>query len=179
MPIFVQWKWNENTLTFLAVFHFFDDYIKTNIRFRRKRLEGGKDEQRAYFYYPVDHKGKPTQPFQFKSVMTWAPSHSELGLLSDLLTYANIINGMKEDKKRKLINILQDPVFKIELAGWAENSAREYKKRGRFYLISYEHDKPEDSYCAELCPEYIDYIKEFLKQYPKSRLYSTRYEETK
>jgi hypothetical protein len=170
MPIFVQWKWNEDTLTFLTVFHFFDDYIKTNIRFRTKRLEGGNDGRPAYLYYPIDHKGKSTRPAQFKSVMTWAPSHPELALLSELLSYANIINGMKENQKRKLIDILQVPVFAIGLSNWARNSALEYTKKGRFYLIGYEHDKPEDKLlcCAELCPEYIDYIKDFLKQFPKS-----------
>ena len=34
--------------------------------------------------------------------MTWAPSHPELGLLMELLSYANIINGLKETEKRKL-----------------------------------------------------------------------------
>jgi hypothetical protein len=178
MPIFIQWKWEEETTTFLVIFHFFDDYIKTNIRFRKKRLESESDK-RVYQYYPINHGRKSVRPAQFKSVMTWSPSHLELALLSDLLSYANIINGMKEDKKRKLINILQDPLFKIELSGWAENSAREYKKKGRFYLISYGQEVTEDLYCAELCPEYIDYIKEFLKQYPKSRLYSATYEENK
>jgi hypothetical protein len=168
MPIFAQWKWNEDTRTFLVVFHFFDDYIKTNVRFREKRLESGKDGQPVYFLNP-DHEGRSTQPVQFKSVMTWAPSHPELGLLTELLTYANIINGMKENNRRKLINILQNPLWTIGVTNWARTSALEYTKRGRFYLIGYEHGKLEDMLCcAEVCPEYIDFIKELTNQFPKS-----------
>jgi len=168
MPIFVQWKWNEDTLTFLVVFHFFDDYIKTNIRFTKKQLEGGKDRH-AYLYFPIDHGIRSKRPVQFKPVMTWAPSHPELGLLSELLGYANIVNGMKEDRKRKLINMLQNPLWTIGITNWARNSALEYTEKGRFYLIGYEHGEPDELVCcAELCLEYIDFIKELLKQFPKS-----------
>ena len=34
MPVFVEWKWIEKTETFLAVFHFWDDGNKQNLRMR-------------------------------------------------------------------------------------------------------------------------------------------------
>jgi hypothetical protein len=51
-----------------------------------------------------------------------------------------------------------------------ESLAFEYKDKGRYFLVGCEHEKPKDSFlfCAELCPEYIDFIKELLKQFPKS-----------
>jgi hypothetical protein len=34
--------------------------------------------------------------------MTWAPSHIELGMLSELLMYANIIGGLSETARKEL-----------------------------------------------------------------------------
>ena len=63
------------------IFHFHDDYSKPNIRFKKKFKDGRFEFER------------PT--------ITWAPSHPELGLLSELLSYANIINVLKETEKRE------------------------------------------------------------------------------
>jgi len=89
MPILVQWKWVERTTSFLVIFHFFDDYSNPNLRIQKKSgtMEG---------FYP-----------QKEAWMTWAPSHVELGMLRELLRYANIVGGLKESEKRKLRDILE------------------------------------------------------------------------
>ena len=97
-------------------------------------------------------------------------SHPELALFTELLSYTNTTNGMKEYKKRKLIKVIETPSYGLALARVKAGScAREYFNKGRFYLIGYEHTRPETRLlcCAELCPEYIDYIKDLLKQYPE------------
>jgi len=168
MPIFVQWKWKERTKSFLVIFHFHDDYSKPNIRFKKKKF---KDESLEF--------ERPT--------ITWAPSHPELGLLSELLTYANIINGLKEMEKRELRRDLEIVVDegngKLRLY-WApiENLLQQLPNKGLLFeappfAIFFSHynveayDKKKidkDSlFCTELCPEYIDYLKTLLKPYFK------------
>lgn len=167
MPIFVQWKWDEQQLTFLVIFHFFDDYIKKNIRFRKKQFVGG-DDKPAYLYWPIDHTfDRRGRRVQCKEVMTWAPSHPELALLTELLLQANIINGMKEERKRKLIKSLEEPVFAILDDHSESEGADEFADRRRFFLFGAEHSKPKDTFlcCAEVCPEYIDFIKDLVKQF--------------
>lgn len=91
MPVFVQWKWKEETKTFLVIFYFYDDFSKPNLRVRK---------------YEKGHLLMLTPSEIFtpsKAWMTWAPSHPEMALLTQLLTYANIINGLKEDKKDEKI----------------------------------------------------------------------------
>jgi len=165
MPILVQWKWKEKTKSFLVIFHFYDDYSKPNIRFKKKKFKDEKSE----FERPM---------------ITWAPSHPELGLLSELLSYANIVNGLKETEKRELRKDLQ-------IALEEENELRLYyapikdliqltdkvllfeaPEFASFlspHIVDYEREKIEKEFffCVELCPEYIDYLKNVLKPYLK------------
>jgi hypothetical protein len=73
----------ERTKSFLVIFHLYDDRSEPNIRLMKKTF---KDEMSEF--------ERPT--------ITWAPSHLESGLLGELLSYANIINGLKEGGKREL-----------------------------------------------------------------------------
>jgi len=177
MPILVQWKWEERTKTFLVIFHLYDDYSQPNIRLKKKTFKGGKSEF-----------GSPT--------ITWAPSHLESGLLGELLSYANIINGLKEGEKRELRrdlevavkeengylrlyaypikNLLEshkvllfetpdDCVF-IRHMDWIDESTEP-----KMYGEDYEKKiKGKDwFFCAELSPEYINYLKKALQPYLK------------
>jgi hypothetical protein len=106
-----------------------------------------------------------------KPTMTWAPSHIELALLSDLLHYANIIDGLNETDKRTLrydleimVN-MEDDFFTMNMKRFNDLNSRFYNKS---VLMGYEekHEKGKlPLFCIELCPEYIDYLKEILKPY--------------
>ena len=38
MPILVQWKWQERGKHFLVIFYFYDDFSKSNLRFKMERV---------------------------------------------------------------------------------------------------------------------------------------------
>jgi hypothetical protein len=166
VPVFVEWRWKEKTKTFLVIFHFYDDFSKTNLRVNstpeKNRLTlhtfvGGDD-----FLNDVETKG---------AWLTWSPSHVDLALLMELLTYSNIINGFKEAKKRQLIKHLEfvsrkgtlnEVSGKVERCDWIRGGAMlgvvgcdkkiaDYSENGHSYSM------------AELCPEYIAYIKELAE----------------
>lgn len=138
MPILVQWKWQERTKSFLVIFHFFDDYSSPNLRIRKKSgfWEG---------LYP-----------QKEAWMTWAPSHVELGMLGELLRYANIVDGLKESEKRRLRDVLEG-----KSSGYVYDMSFEVLPEGKQLVANSEH------LVVELCPEYIDYLKKVLKPYLK------------
>lgn len=105
MPILVQWKWQEKTKTFLVIFHFYDDFSKPNLRLKKRILDGVDTFQTKQFStYPVTERNRnaPKEWKIEKPILTWAPSHIDLALLSDLLTFANIVNGLPDDVKRDL-----------------------------------------------------------------------------
>lgn len=79
MPVCVQWKWINRTKSFLVIFHFIDDSSRPNLRMSK----------------------------EYSNLMTWAPSHVELGLLSEILKFANIINGLSASQKSELKYKLQ------------------------------------------------------------------------
>ena len=124
MPVFVEWEWKEQTKSFLMIFTFYDDFSKPNLRLRKMK---------------VRRTSHPKYDPPFKPVTTWAPSHLELGLLSEILAYANLINGLKLTEKRKLRDKLE----------------------GRKTV----YDGNEYTLLCHLCPEYIDYLKKKLKPY--------------
>jgi hypothetical protein len=115
---------------------------------------GGED-----FFNDVETKG---------AWLTWSPSHVDLALLMELLTYSNIINGFKEAKKKLLIKDLEfvsrkgtlnEVSGEVEKLDWIRGGAMygvvgcdkkiaNYKDNGHWYAM------------AELCPEYVNYIKE-------------------
>lgn len=160
------------------IFHLYDDYLKPNIRLKTKTFKDEKSEFES-----------PT--------ITWAPSHLESGLLSELLSYANIINGLKEGGKRELRRDLEVAVkeengylrlyaypikdllksqnkvllfetpescFFIRHMDWIEESM-EPQMYGEYHE---KKIKGEDwFFCAELSPEYINYLKKALSPYLK------------
>lgn len=163
MPIYVEWKWEEPTQSLLAIFHFYDDFSKPNLRL----VKIGEEED-AY----VSSRGELTR--LKRAWTTWAPSHSEIALLMQLLCYANIINGLRPTKKRKLWNELEgkkafrDSDFsQNELANIAVPD--EIKKQIGLdkRVMTYADLEEEDVLrtCVELCPEYVDYLKKVLKPY--------------
>ena len=169
MPILVQWKWQENTKTFLVIFHFDDDFSKTNLRTRRMTFRG-KDFS-FQMYIPEDlSSSKYIEPHNIRTVVTWAPSHIETGLLSEVLSYANIINGFSEEKKRRLLRYIPGLGDFIELQSVAEIVKFRQSLGRKVATLGYDEiDKKTNrvkfSFCAELCPEYIDYLREILKPY--------------
>jgi hypothetical protein len=146
-----------------VIFHFYDDFSRTNLRVNstpeKNRLTlftfvGGDD-----FVSDVETKG---------AWLTWSPSHVDLALLMELLTYSNIINGFKEAKKRQLIQHLEF----ISRKGTLNEVSGEMEKcdwiKGGAMLNVVGCDKKTASYSdgnghtyamVELCPEYVDYIK--------------------
>jgi hypothetical protein len=184
MPVLVQWKWKEETKTFLVIFHIYDDHLIGNIRTREMRFEYPEEEpsRRVYGYFPEELPSD--YPNFVATVHTWAPSHFEMALLMDVLCYANIINGLKENKKRKLRGILEmhdaltkdwdhgqilGAIVRLRFAGLNEYIRA---RKDRTVLIGFEskHGKTleEPMFCVELCEEYIDYLREILKPYLRS-----------
>jgi hypothetical protein len=145
-----------------------------------------KDEpsRRVYLYIPEELASLDASvcPNFVAAVHTWAPSHLEMALLMEVLCYANIINGLKEDKKRKLREILEmrhvlpdidwhydeilDTFVRLRLAGLYEHIR---VRKDRTVLIGFESTDgkivEEPMFCVELCEEYIDYLREILKPY--------------
>jgi hypothetical protein len=139
LPLYVKWEWQERTKSYLVIFLFIDDFSKPNLRIKT---------------YPTSHKVE----------MTWAPSHIELGMLSELLMYANIIGGLSETARKQLRK-------KLEVA---------YNVRGALHidqesLIQLDKipDKThiiavgekESEFWAYMCPEYLEHVKSILKPY--------------
>ena len=157
MPVFVEWRWKERTKSFLVIFHFYDDFSRENLRIK-KYAEGN-----MLIYSPIKEAIMPD-----KAWISWAPSHLEIGLLSELLSYANRVNGLKENEKRWLKGILGAEVVLPREAGFREaidvygitSGIGEDKKTVVYYDVT-----SEEHFCVELCPEYIDYLKNVLKPY--------------
>lgn len=149
MPIFIQWKWQEKTKTFLVIFHFVDDFSAANLRAKIKEFGkefGGLNTAVSESYESIK------MPY-----LTWAPSHPELGLLSGVLNYANIINGLKYDRKEKISHFLEGKSIDLEI----------YPRNTRI-LIEFEikNGKRKPSILLwELNANYIDYLQKLLKQY--------------
>jgi len=176
MPVFVEWKWIESTKSFLVVFHFYDDFSKPNLRI--KKCEKGTPGTPSMFTTFAPDAPSPSDIIQArKAWMTWAPSHSELALLMELLSYANIINGLKETEKRKLKFELQGrkalilhgvPEDEINAAvspvdAWVQVGV------GKKAVTYFEPEVGPEvlHFCIELCSEYIDYLRFLLELYLK------------
>lgn len=100
----------DKTKTFLVVFHFWDDGKRENLRMRKEE-EGfetccyiGEDASGEGELIPIDTlpgycpRGYP----RTKNFLSWAPSHAEFCFLTELLTYANLLNGMKPQIKERI-----------------------------------------------------------------------------
>ena len=149
MPIFVQWKWKERTRSFLVIFHFYVDGSELNLRMIKR--EG-------------------------RNITTWAPSHLEMGCLMDVLKYANIIDGLNEAAKRELrkkleILFVEDKRTSV-YNGNAHKALRDTLPPNKIIRLTTSAAKSgfeESECCFELCPEYIDYLREVLNPYLRGR----------
>lgn len=72
--IYLRLEWQSNN-QFLFIFEFHDEYPKPNIRF--KSAKNGYDKD-------------------YHNWIEWAPTHVELGMMAELLSFANRINGSKQ-----------------------------------------------------------------------------------
>jgi hypothetical protein len=116
MPVFFQWEWQENTQTFLLIFHFDADGSKPNLRKQEMTFSDFKGMHTAFIYLPLDFQASEefkasTMDSKRRSVITWAPSHVEVASMMELLSYANIINGFKKDVRSELRS-------KLEIGFW-------------------------------------------------------------
>jgi len=146
MPVFVEWQWTK-TKTFLVIFYFYDDRLKTNLRFRKGKF---KQDKFGDIDFSFDSTGK-------RSIMSWAPAHYETALLSDVLRYANIIDGLNDEAKEELRNKLESPI---------EEAKIEERIKGARCLECWS-DEGFEFLAVELCSEYIDYLQEVLEPYIK------------
>ena len=136
MPIYIQWDWKEKTRTFLVVFHFFDDFSAPNLRATMEEVIEFKDKTKKTPY------------------LTWAPSHYELGLFSDVLSCANIINGFNYGQKIRIKILLQNKHDEY------------YVPDGCRMLVScdFENGKKKYSYgLIELNATYVNFLKDLFK----------------
>lgn len=165
MPIFVEWKWEERAQSLLAIFHFYDDFSKPNLRL----LDSNKAGE------PMHYVGKNVTTAE-RPWVTWAPSHTDMALLMQMLCYANIINGLKPAEKREIwIELEGKKPFrnrgfsKYELATIAVPD--EIKRAIGLNKKVMTYGDPEDGdvmrTCVELCSEYIDYLRRLLKPHFK------------
>ena len=162
MPVFVEWKWIDRTKTLLTIFHFYDDFSKRNLRL--VKLDNTK-----IFSTEGDLKAK-------RDWVSWAPSHPEIALLMQLLSYANIINGLKPTEKKKLWFELegrerlprkQDLQFAVSPHIVSEKIGKD--KKVVFYVDYREREQgflPTHT-CVELSTEYIDFLRKKLNRYLK------------
>jgi len=165
MPVFVEWEWKERTKSFLVIFHFYDDFSKPNLRVKKCGMgKGGR------LMIVVTAEG-PILPQT--AWMSWAPSHSELALLSELLSYANIVNGLKESTKRELRvklevwkkgNFIED-IGEYEPDVWVAFVPKVGTDKHVVYLEKREDSENDYHLCIQLSHEYIDYLKNLLKPY--------------
>jgi hypothetical protein len=174
MPIFVEWKWMEETETFLVVFHFWDDRKKPNLRMRVKE-EGFEtcgftaEEQEGAEFVPIE-----TFPYYMLSYpdtnayLSWAPSHSEFCFLTEILTYANLINGIKPPQRRKLRWKLQGKTIKEKRKGRElvtfeiHVELLRFLPEGKGNMVSFIG---QDGISFEVCLEYIEYLRMLIKPY--------------
>jgi hypothetical protein len=174
MPILVQWKWQERTKTFLVIFHFYDDFSKANLRLKGRQLFTKEIGDNILLLSPTPQESSPAlKPFKKKNlpIMTWAPSHREVALLSDLLSYANIIGGLSGNIRRNLRHNLEivkkgEEGFVID---WKTIDALFERISHPYIFVGFDLKKGEmEKFCCfELCPEYLDYLKEIVKPYLK------------
>lgn len=173
MPIFVEWQWKENTKTFLVVFHFWDDGVKPNLRMRIK-------EEDFEFVAPLDndlegefsavvsapHHGVLPYP-RTNAYLSWAPSHPEFCFLTEVLTYANLINGQKPNRRRNLRAKLEGKASKVE-----DEKGQEYfdyevhsellnsMPTGRMAIFA-----SSKGISFEVCLEYLEYLRKILNPF--------------
>lgn len=174
MPILVRWKWEEKTKSFLVIFYFYDNFSRPNLRFVEKELIHFRDLPHASFFNIISNDENKSEsisnPVKMQ-LMTWAPSHRELALLSDLLHYANVISGLPEAIRRDLRYDLEIFVTSgNDLFNCDEKTIENLDQRFRSpsILVGREKNKEgimETILCTELSSEYLDYLRDTIKPY--------------
>jgi hypothetical protein len=175
MPIFVEWKWIENTQTLLVVFHFWDNG-KENLRTRMRKYDF---ETVAHVDY---NKVAPTSDKDFTSIqtlpeyglsyprtdtyMSWAPSHAELCLLTEVLTYANLINGLKPNNRLEVREKLHGRITSHFENGKAYQSIAIHSELLDFMpetsIVSFAD---QEGVSFEIRMEYVEYLRKLIKPY--------------
>jgi hypothetical protein len=172
MPILIRWSWQENTKSYLVIFYFYDDFSKPNLRFQDRKVTNYVDNPKQIFDYSIaEPQNKDDQEFSCeiakptnRHIMTWAPSHRELALLSDLLHYANMISGLSESIRRELRYDLEimvptgDNLFAMD-----EGTVDELDKKFPYpyFLVGRDKNKKGENVtflCFELCSRYLEYL---------------------
>jgi len=176
MPILVQWKYQEKTKTFLVIFYFYDDGSSSNLRFGTIKLERDSQNADMKFGDSITLADKSVfgiledKKMFVKPMMNWAPSHVELGYLSEVLRYANIIDGLSEIEKENLRLDLEyseaDPTLGKEYWGDQNHLAEIWEAlEHKAHLFCIEPNYGIHFRGVELCSEYIDYLKTVLEPY--------------
>ena len=163
MPIFVQWKWVERTKSFLVIFHFWDDGKKSNLRMRKKEsvfetIHAYKNRRKGEFVSATSAPYYILSPPENKNYLTWAPSHPEFCFLTEVLTYANLVNGLKE--KRNLRPILEGRQIGGKHSYTFEIHADLADSMSDGTMVVFD-----EGIYFKICPEYIDYLRRLLKPY--------------
>jgi len=174
MPIFVEWKWVEKTETFLAIFHFWDDGQKNNLRMRIEEegfvfVANVYEEDMKYEFASVE-----TLPHHFalpyprtSAYLSWAPSHPEFCFLTEVLTYANLINGQKPNRRRNLRAKLEGKASKVKDKEGYEYTDYEVHSE----LLHFMSEKrmavftESKGISFEVCLEYLEYLRKILKPF--------------
>jgi hypothetical protein len=177
MPILVQWKYQEKTKTFLVIFYFYDDGSSSNLRFGTIELKRGRQyaDMKLGDSITLANKsvfGIPEDKMSVKPMMNWAPSHVELGYLSEVLRYANIIDGLSEIEKENLRLDLEyseaNPTLGKEYLGDQNHLSEIWDAlESKAQLFCIEPTYGTHYRGVELCSEYIDYLKTVLEPYLK------------
>jgi hypothetical protein len=170
----IRWKWEEKTKSFLVIFYFYDNFSKPNLRFTEKDISHFKDLPEAQFFnlpsgsdIQSEKESKPTK----MHFMTWAPSHRELALLSDLLHYANMINGLPEKIRRDLrfdLEVFVDSgnnTFQVDEDVIKRLDSRLMRPNFILGRERSKNDNMETVCCHQLSPEYLEYLGEVTKPY--------------
>lgn len=162
--------------------HFDADSSKPNLRSREMVFRKYEPSATHSLYTPSDRysgessfQGIPYKSTKKRMVITWSPSHIETGLLSELLAYANIINGFKKNVKEQLSSKLEIIAIRNrKIMDGFEEVTDDLEKEGflnkRFMLVGSEPNYKNENdgnvvFCFELCPEYLDYLRKVLKEY--------------
>jgi hypothetical protein len=173
LPIYAQWKWVEKTQTFLLVLHLDADGSKPNLRSREMTFSKPSRIRKMFWYEPFEsYKREEDLDFKKRTVLTWAPTHVEAGLLSELLGYANIINCLKSITKEELRPKLEFDFINSEDLESMKNGLDVLEKefpdeKSRLFGIDkdYRDNKNLTFLTFELCEEYINYLKKVLEKY--------------
>ncbi|NIO37364.1 hypothetical protein GTO27_06630 [Candidatus Bathyarchaeota archaeon] len=175
MPIFVEWKWQERTKTFLTVFHFWDNGEEANLRVRIEEegfeFMAPEGEKRKEFVQllGLPYHGDLAYP-ETNAYLSWAPSHPEFCFLTELLTYANLINGMKPILRRNFRAKLEGKATKVkDKRGheWYEHEVHsellEFVSKKRMAAFT-----KSEGVSFEVCLEYLEYLRKILKPFLRS-----------